>query len=72
MRVVMRAKISGTRNGADWPDVGTSLDLPDDEADLLVRNGLALPDRPEFHVAIHEPTLEKAVIRPKRARSRST
>jgi hypothetical protein len=41
--VKMLAKISGTRNGVDWPDVGETYELPDDEADQLVGQKLAKP-----------------------------
>ena len=45
MKVQMRAQISGTRNGEDWPGPGAIVDLPDDEAESLILNGLALePD----------------------------
>lgn len=43
MRVVMRWKITGTRNGDDWPDAGESIDLPDAEAADLIAGGLATP-----------------------------
>ena len=41
MRVVMRARISGTRNGNEWPAIGTEVDLPDAEAVDLLNAGLA-------------------------------
>lgn len=44
MRVTMKARITGTRNGADWPAPGETVDLPNDEAELLVANGLAVVD----------------------------
>jgi hypothetical protein len=44
MRVTMKAGIAGTRNGEDWPAPGGSIDLPQDEAELLVANGLAVLD----------------------------
>lgn len=43
MRVVMRWKITGTRNGEDWPNAGESIDLPDAEAADLIAGGLATP-----------------------------
>ncbi len=43
MRVQMKATITGTRNGADWPAVGESVDLPDGEATDLIAAGLAVP-----------------------------
>lgn len=44
MRVKMVAGITGTRDGVDWPAPGESIDLPQDEAELLVANGLAVAD----------------------------
>ena len=44
MRVIMRAGITGTRNGVEWPAPGESIDLPQDEAELLVVAGLAVAD----------------------------
>ncbi|MFB7866994.1 hypothetical protein [Streptomyces sp. NPDC056069] len=41
MRVRMKVKISGTRDGAEWPDKGDTLDVPDDEAEQLIRYGAA-------------------------------
>lgn len=52
MRVVMRFHISGTRNGQSWPTRGSDIELPDDEAELLIEQGLA------------EPAAERAAIRP--------
>ncbi|MFF8839580.1 hypothetical protein [Streptomyces sp. NPDC015130] len=41
MRVRMKIKISGTRDGQDWPDKGGEITLPDDEAEQLMRYGAA-------------------------------
>lgn len=41
MLVTMRQKISGSRDGVDWPDPGETIDLPDGEAEQLVSLGLA-------------------------------
>lgn len=41
--VTMRVAISGTRNGDAWPGVGESVTLPADEAERIVRAGLAHP-----------------------------
>jgi len=46
MHVVMRAHISGLRNGAHWPAVGDAIDLPDVEAAHMVAAGLAFETRP--------------------------
>lgn len=42
MRVEMRAQISGTRNGEDWPAPGVLIDVPEVEAADLIRSGLAV------------------------------
>ena len=42
MLVTMRQKISGSRDGVDWPDPGETIDLPDGEAEQLVSLGLAV------------------------------
>jgi len=44
VRVTMKARITGTRNGVDWPAPGETVDLPQDEAEQLVANGLAVVD----------------------------
>lgn len=40
-KVEITARISGSRDGADWPAVGESLTVPDEEAADLVRLGFA-------------------------------
>lgn len=42
MRVTMKVAITGTRNGDDWPPVGGTVDVPQDEAEHLVAAGLAV------------------------------
>lgn len=37
----MIAQLTGTRDGEDWPKVGTVIDIPDAEAADLVMNGYA-------------------------------
>jgi hypothetical protein len=39
--IVLKAQISGTRNGKDWPAPGARLILSDDEANGLVNSGMA-------------------------------
>lgn len=39
--ITMTAQITGTRNGEDWPAVGGTLDVTDDEATSLIAAGLA-------------------------------
>lgn len=54
MRVEMKTQISGTRNGKDWPAPGGVVDLPEDEAEGLVANGMA--------VLVEEGKEERAVL----------
>jgi len=39
--VTMIRKVSGTRDGVDWPDPGGSIEVPDEEAASLIGLGLA-------------------------------
>ena len=39
VRMRMKMKISGTRNGVEWPDVGETIDLPLDEAEQYRKHG---------------------------------
>lgn len=41
MKVQMKSRISGTRDGQDWPEIGEVVDLPDTEAVDLLNAGLA-------------------------------
>jgi hypothetical protein len=41
-KVRMIGQISGTRDGKDWPAPGGEITLPDDEANALIANGLAV------------------------------
>jgi len=56
MRVVMRARISGTRNGDEWPAIGAEVDLPDTEAVDLLNAGLA--------AAVESAQVETATTKP--------
>mgnify|MGYP001163556668 FL=1 len=40
-KVKMLIKLSGTRNGEDWPAPGETIDVPKQEADSLISNGFA-------------------------------
>lgn len=40
-RVRMLRKISGTRDGKHWPDVGGELDVSESEAEMLTRQSMA-------------------------------
>jgi hypothetical protein len=42
----MLGEMSGTRNGRDWPERGSVVDLPDDEAQALIRGRMARPATP--------------------------
>ncbi len=43
MKVRLKGDISGSRNGVAWPPRGEVVDLPDDEALVLLNNGMAEP-----------------------------
>lgn len=60
MRVTMTARITGTRNGDEWPAAGETVDLPKDEAELLVANGLAVADdaKPVKQAAVETAAVE--------------
>ena len=57
MKVKMNTQLSGTRNGADWPELGGTITLPADEAEALAAAGLAR--------IIDEPKVERATSRRK-------
>ena len=40
-KVKMLIKISGERNGSEWPEIGGTIDVPKDEAANLIMNGFA-------------------------------
>ena len=42
MQVKLKVSISGTRDGAEWPPVGSPIDLPDAEAAQMIAAGLAV------------------------------
>lgn len=72
MRVRMRVAMSGTRDGADWPPLGGTIDLPDAEAADLCAAGLAQPvadDDTDVETATATETAER---RPARGRARRT
>jgi hypothetical protein len=43
MKVRMKTKIAGSRNGVRWPEAGAEVDLPDGEGADLCAAGLAEP-----------------------------
>ncbi|MEU2311172.1 hypothetical protein [Streptomyces albidoflavus] len=62
MRVRMKATLSGTRDGKDWPPKGSTVDLPADEAQHLLAAGLAAEDdEPAEEHAVPENEPETAV-----------
>ncbi|MGW8387544.1 hypothetical protein ACWGMW_03060 [Streptomyces albidoflavus] len=62
MRVRMKATLSGTRDGKDWPPKGSTVDLPADEAQHLLTAGLAAEDdEPAEEHAVPENEPETAV-----------
>jgi len=56
MRVEMKAHITGTRDGVEWPTVGGTIDLPDHEAADLIGAGLAKEATDEAVEAEADPT----------------
>lgn len=48
-QVTMRTQISGTRNGAEWPAPGGSMEVSDDEAAALVAIEAAVLEVPGDH-----------------------
>jgi len=62
MKVQMRAQISGTINGAEWPAIGDVLEVPDDEGARLCASGQAVP--------VAEPVRAERAVAP-RAESRA-
>jgi hypothetical protein len=43
MKVILAAKVSGTRDNQEWPGVGTEVDIPDAEARGMIASGSAVP-----------------------------
>lgn len=62
MRVRMKVTVSGTRDGEPWPERGSVVDLPDDEARQLIAGGLAAEpdDSPEAEAPVEEATAPPA------------
>lgn len=58
----MRAQISGTRNGAEWPAPGGVIDLPPEEAASLCVMGLAETAKGDVEVSEPVPA-EKATTK---------
>lgn len=69
MRIRMRYPVSGTRNGQPWPAPGGEIDLPGDEALILIKTQMAdaVENRQEPEKATApkvEETREKAPKKP--------
>lgn len=43
MKIRLIGDMSGTRDGQEWPPRGSTVDLPDDEAQQLIRGKMAVP-----------------------------
>lgn len=67
-KVTMLAKLSGTRNGADWPGRGECLDVSDDEATMLVEHGLATAGVVKEAASVDTSEVETATVKPARGR----
>lgn len=68
-KVKMVARISGTRNGADWPAPGEVADVPADEAAALVAAGLAsAAGGNKEAAAVDVSEVETAAVKPARGR----
>lgn len=52
MKVRMTARVSGTRDGAVWPDAGEMIDVPAEEAAQLISSRLAIAVTPETAAVI--------------------
>lgn len=61
LAVILKVRISGTRDGKEWPEPGTLVVLPKEEALGLVRGGTAaLPVRPGTEKAVDTAPVEYA------------
>lgn len=69
MIVEMRARISGTRNGQDWPLVGETIELPDDEAQTLIDRGQAQAAPTKAEAATAPKPEKAAAAKPRTAKA---
>jgi len=67
-KVKMVARISGTRNGEDWPAPGEVADVPADEAAALIAAGLASAAGGKEAAAVDVSEVETAAVKPARGR----
>lgn len=70
MKVNMRVKVSGTRNGEEWPAAGGWIDVPDEEAHALIGAGVAVEQEPETATA-PEGDVEQATTRRRQPRRKA-
>jgi hypothetical protein len=68
MRVQMRVKITGDRNGVEWPNAGDVLEVSDLEGAELIGNGMAVPAEKPAPEAATAPVAENAAAPKARAR----
>jgi len=73
VRVVLKADITGLRNGVEWPSRGSTVDLPDDEAVSLLNAGLAVAVKAEARVEAavknDQPETAARTTKPRKPRS---
>jgi len=67
-KVIIVQSISGSRDGADWPAPGGSLEVPKDEAEQLIRLGVA---RAVAEVKVTPKSVERAVAPKAETRTKS-
>lgn len=68
-KITMRTRISGTRNGEDWPAPGGTVDVPADEAAALIAAGLAsAAGTSKEAAAVDVSEVETAAVKPARGR----
>lgn len=72
MKVRMVARISGVRDGVDWPAPGEVIDVPAEEAASLMASGLAVAAAPVAPETAAAPAAETAAAPKPRARARKT
>lgn len=72
VKVRMRYQMSGTRDGADWPAPGETVELSDGEAAALCAQGMAEPAGAPDAAGDGEPEKATAPAAEKRARARKS
>ena len=59
MKIRMRVLITGTHDGEDWPSVGGTAEVPDDEGKHLIAGGMADP----VEAAVDTASVETATVK---------